>query len=164
MDRMELNLTGMLKRIGKGYYKIIQYKKNKEVIRSKNNQNQLQTFISDISQGKLKEYQTDGDCKVILKFTDDSDNDRWEVIPAIRLIQYQVTAYSRKVIDDELISKQLGLCLLVGIGQTQRITDTDIIEVVNYVSNGQVEYILKDKLEQKIDTIKFGDKGLADAV
>lgn len=161
---MKLNLTGMLKRIGKGYYKIIQYRQDGAVVISKNNQNQLQAFISDISQGKLKEYEIDGDCKVVLKFTDDVVNDRWEVIPAIRLIQYQVTAYSRKVIDDELISKQLGLCLLVGIGQTQRITDTDIIEVVNYVNNGQVEYILKDKLEQKIDTIELGDKGLAKVV
>ncbi|TDX49130.1 hypothetical protein [Orenia marismortui] len=155
---MKLNLRGALKNIGKGYYEIIQVYKNGKTRVLENDENHLETFISNIRKGNLKEYEIMSDCKIRLKLSNDHVSDHWEVIPVIRLIQYQVSKYRRRVVDNDLINKQLGLCLLTHIKQAKKIHNIDIIEIVDYVDENKIEYILKDKFERQITKVELSNK------
>ena len=112
----------------------------------------------------MKEYETLEESKIVFNFFDDSVNDRWEVIPSIKLIRYQIRGQKRRTVANDLVDKELGVSLLTQVGQAQKIEGTDIIEVVNNFDTGYLEYILKDKLEQKISRIDLANKAVAKVV
>ncbi|PRX21702.1 hypothetical protein BX659_13144 [Orenia metallireducens] len=161
---MKSDIIGMLKNMEKGYYKIIQCRKDGGFRTLKNDKNHLHTFISKIRKNDLKEYETLEESKIVFNFFDDSVNDRWEVIPSIKLIRYQIRGQKRRTVANDLVDKELGVSLLTQVGQAQKIEGTDIIEVVNNFDTGYLEYILKDKLEQKISRIDLANKAVAKVV
>lgn len=161
---MKSDIIGMLKDMEKSYYKIIQCRKDGGTRTLENDKNHLHTFISKIRKNDLKEYESSEESKMVFKFFDDSVNNRWEIIPSIKLIRYQIKGHKRRTVVNHLVAKELGLSLLTQIGQAKKIQGIDIIEIVNNLDTGYLEYILKDKLEQKISRIELANKPVAKVV
>ena len=139
--------TGVVKKltdIRDGYFQINQVKENDKQVVRKNDREHLDMIISKVCKSELKSCQEKGD-KLIFQLEGDTVNDFWEVIPKVRLVEYDYKISElKKKRDTRLISVPVAKQMLAEINCSGFKNQIGEIEKINMTNWGYAHYILKN--------------------